>query len=94
MAGISRRPIFLAGEHTERAIKDLVGALGGPWRRLLEGQREPGAQLGSASWDSGVEPGYPERPPALWRKGLSAGPQEQQSRHSGKHNVASSAGLN
>ena len=75
LAGLARRPLLLAGRHTEHALKSLASSLGGPWRKVREGSLEPrgGSERSSAKraadWGEEVEPDYTGRPPAAWSKG-------------------------
>ena len=75
LAGLARRPLLLAGRHTEHALKSLASSLGGPWRKVREGRLGPrGGSEGSsakraADWGEEVEPDYTGRPPAAWCKG-------------------------
>ena len=75
LAGLARRPVFLTGEHADRALRSLVADMGGPWRKVLagglgaRGDKAAGSSKRAADWGEEAEPDYGSRPPAVWRKG-------------------------
>ena len=66
MAGLSRRPVFLAGKHTDWALKKLISTLGGSWRKWLGGGAASGVGRRGAFWGESVGPCYEGRPAPLW----------------------------
>ncbi len=72
MAGLTRRPLLLAREATERALQKLADDLGGPWRAVRGGLGPVSDQHRKATWGNDVEPTYGIRPAPVWVRETAA----------------------
>ena len=67
MAGLTRRPVLLAGEHVARVLHDVAARL--PPARLRAEQRAGGRlNCRTGGWGALIEPDYSSRPAPLWRR--------------------------
>jgi len=80
MAGLTRRPVFMAAKHTEAALKGMVTALGGSWRKVIGPAAKSGGARKGPGWGDSVEPVYGARPQMpLWedaKEPAGSGPSE------------------
>ena len=80
MAGPTRRPVFMAAKHTEAALKGMVTALGGSWRKVIGPAAKSGGARKGPGWGDSVEPVYGARPRMpLWedaKEPAGSGPSE------------------
>ena len=80
MAGLTRRTVFMAAKHTEAALKGMVTALGGSWRKVIGPAAKSGGARKGPGWGDSVEPVYGARPQMpLWedaKEPAGSGPSE------------------